>query len=198
MLPKQQYQTWQTIAHTIRPIWQAANGKVRGNKDLWRIIHGIDKQAWQDLAGIVPGLREQHEWLFKRNAVTIDQDLHEILLRIRRKDAVTQPWNVEYNLPAFRCVMSIKDIIFDIEDHARHIEFDDDIWTTAPEPDQDRRMWADEHDAFSKACWAYHTAITAFRDIGLDHEADKLEPGYRVITEAFEARLAEHDRASER
>ena len=197
MLPKQKYHAWRDIADAIRPIWRATGGKVRGNKDLWRIIHGIDAQTWQDLAPVVRGLREQHEWLFKRNAVTIDEDLHEILGRIRNHKPVTQPWNVEYNLPAFRCVMSIKDIVFDIQDHARHIEFDDDIWSTTPEPQQDRRMWADEAEAFSKACEAYHTAITAFRDIGLDHEADKLEPGYRMIAEAFEARLAEHDRASE-
>lgn len=194
MLPKNNYQSWQAIAGAIRPIWTASGGKIRGNKDLWRIIHGIDAKTWQDLAPVVRGLREQHEWLFKRNAVTIDQDLHEILSRIRQKQSVTQPWNQEYNLPAFRCVMSIKDIIFDIEDNQRPVEFDDDIWATDTE--QPKKMFVEEHDAFRQALAAYHTAITAFRDIGLDHEADKLEPGYNMLSEAFESRLAEHDRAN--
>ena len=55
-------------------------------------------------------------------------------------------------------------------------------------------MYIEEHDAISNALDAYYTAITAFRDCGLDHVADTLEPGYKDLCNKFDAMLAKHDK----
>jgi len=58
-------------------------------------------------------------------------------------------------------------------------------------------MYIEEHDAMSNAIHAYYTAITAFRDCGLDTVADNLEPGYKDLCHKFDLMLAQHDQDSQ-
>jgi hypothetical protein len=58
-------------------------------------------------------------------------------------------------------------------------------------------MYIEEHDAMSNAIHAYYTAITAFRDCGLDLVADRLEPDYQALCRKFNVMLAQHDQERE-
>lgn len=54
-------------------------------------------------------------------------------------------------------------------------------------------MYVEKHDAMRNAMFAYYTAITAFRDCGLDSVADSLEPGYKALCDRFDQEIARHD-----
>jgi len=129
---KQKYDNWVNVCESIRPIWENSNKQVRGDTRLWDIIHTISAtpDAWQDFMDIAPVLEAQYGWLFKKNGTKLAEDLREIKNRIARGDPITRPGKQEYNLPAFRSVMSAKDILFDIVDNARPVEWPTDIVTT--------------------------------------------------------------------
>jgi len=128
---KQKYDNWVNVCESIRPIWQNKNKQVRGDTGLWKIIHSISAtpDAWEEFMDIVPVLEAQHGWLFKKNASKLFEDLHEIQNRIARNEPITKPGQQTYNLPVFRSIMSAKDILFDIVDNNRPIEWPTDINT---------------------------------------------------------------------
>jgi hypothetical protein len=104
---KQKYANWDNITDAIRPIWSSTNKKIRGNLDLWKIIHSISAtpDSWQEAMDVVPIVQAQHGWLFKKNAPKLDEDLREIKNRIARGQPITRPGEQEYNKPALNCQM---------------------------------------------------------------------------------------------
>lgn len=124
---KEKYEHWDQITESIRPIWEANNGQIRGKTDLWKIIHaiGANPDLWQEAMDVVPIVRAQHEWLFNKKASKLDEDLREIKNRIARGDPITRPGKEEYNKPAYRAVMGIKDVWMNIKDNNRTVDLPD-------------------------------------------------------------------------
>lgn len=187
---KQKYTNWDNITDAIRPIWSNTNKQIRGNLDLWKIIHSVSAtpDLWQEAMDVVPVVRDQHKWLFNKNAPKLDEDLREIKNRIARNEAITLPGQQEYNKPAYRAVMSIKDIWMDIKDNDRSVDLPDDVLTTDLFADKDAY-----DDALQAALGAYYDAISAFRQVGLEEDADWLDVKYQALGKHFEQRLKDHD-----
>lgn len=122
---KQKYATWQSITTAIRPIWADSKQQIRGRTDLWRIIHAIPDSEWIEAVDVVPVVSVQHAWLFKTKASMLDLDLKEIQNRIARGERVTRSGEQEYNLPAYRAVMGIKDVWMHIEDKKLKVDLPD-------------------------------------------------------------------------
>lgn len=136
---KQKYDNWDNITDAIRPIWAMTNKKVHNDPGLWKIIHSISStpDLWLEAMDVVPIVRDQYKWLFNKNASKIDEDLREIKNRIARRDPITQLGQQEYNKPAFRAIMSIKDIWMDIKDNNRSVDLPEDVLTTDLFADKD-------------------------------------------------------------
>lgn len=128
---KDKYDDWVTICEQIRPIWEDSKKEVHGNKDLWKIIHALanNPDLWTNFAEIAPFVQQQHPGIFKKKGPCLYEDLHEVTGRISRGQPITRPWQNQYNLPAFRAVMAIKDIIFGIKDAQKVVKFPSEVDT---------------------------------------------------------------------
>lgn len=91
--------------------WERLGGTLNNDVKFWQeCLHNVPPDVWQSWFNWSEQLSELYprEWSSLRN---IDSDSHIILRRIQDGKPITKHMRKDYNLPAFRLLMNIKDFL---------------------------------------------------------------------------------------
>ena len=89
--------------------WKRLNGVLNNDKDFWKeCLHDIPEEVWQAWLDIAPSLSIQYEDEWRTCKWN---DIDTIKRRLMKGDPITKKHRKEYNFPAYRALMNIKDFM---------------------------------------------------------------------------------------
>lgn len=100
---------WVDIVNTH---WIRLNGVLNNDKEFWAdALHDVPAEVWWHWVDIAPSLAIQYEDEYRRYNWN---DIDIIKKRLMLGDPITKKHRKDYNFPAFRALMNIKDFMNDI------------------------------------------------------------------------------------
>lgn len=94
--------------------WHRLEGELRNDLEFWsETLHAMTEQDWWDWVDIEPSIKIQHEEYFRKYP-KLTEDTREIYTKLALGKPITRKMGISKNLTAFRTLMSIKDLINDI------------------------------------------------------------------------------------
>lgn len=94
--------------------WHRLEGELRNDEEFWsETLHAMTEQDWWDWVDIEPSIKIQHEEHYRKYP-KLTEDTREIYTKLALGKPITRKMGISKNLTAFRTLMSIKDLINDI------------------------------------------------------------------------------------
>lgn len=94
--------------------WHRLEGELRNDEEFWsETLHAMTEQDWWDWVDIEPSIKIQHEEHYRKYS-KLTEDTREIYTKLALGKPITRKMGISKNLTAFRTLMSIKDLINDI------------------------------------------------------------------------------------